>query len=191
LEELAAACGLSRAHAYRLAAQLEAMGIAEREGGVVRVADPELLQLLKRVGSKFSVAELLSPKALELLESAADRLALEAAARTGLSRSGLSSRLTKLRGIGAGRIRNPRALAAAFAELFSSIETVKLEGRAIAEVLELALAEGVAFYDAAYLHAARKLGMKLVTEDSNLKRFPEAVSVSELIAKLERSEPKS
>ena len=90
-----------------------------------------------------------------------------------------------------GRVRNPRALAAVFAELFNSIETVKLESKAIAEVLELALAEGITFYDAAYLHAARKLGLKLVTEDSNLKRFPEAVSVSELIAKLERSEPKS
>ena len=109
MEELTATCGLSRAHAYRLAAQLEAMGIAERESGVVRVADPELLQLLKRVGSKFSVAELLSPKALELLECAADRLTLEAAAaRTGLSRSGLSSRLAKLRGIGAVKVEGGR-----------------------------------------------------------------------------------
>jgi len=86
-----------------------------------------------------------------------------------------------------GRIRDPRALAVAFAELFSNVETVKLESRAIAEVLELALAEEITFYDAAYLYAARKLGMKLVTEDSDLKKYPEAVSVSELVAELERS----
>jgi predicted nucleotidyltransferase len=134
LEELAAACGVSRSHAYRLAAQLEALGLAAREGGVVRVADPELLQLLKRVKSKFSLAELLAPKALELLECAADRLTLEAAAaRTGLSRSGLSSRLARLRGLGAVRVEGGRL---AIADPDVAVLVERLRARRAALIVE-------------------------------------------------------
>ena len=131
LEELIAHCAVSRAHAYRLAAQLEAMGIAKLEGGAVRVADPELLQLLKRVKSRFSVAELLSPKALELLECSADRLTLEAAAaRLGLSRSGLSNRLAKLRGLGAVKVEGGR-LALADPDVAELVERLRARKAAL------------------------------------------------------------
>jgi predicted nucleic acid-binding protein len=86
-----------------------------------------------------------------------------------------------------GRVRAPKALATAFAEVLRGVKVVRVEDRAMADVLELALAEEITFYDAAYLYAARKLGLKLVTEDSDLKRYPEAVSVEELVAELERS----
>ena len=70
--------------------------------------------------------------------------------------------------------RAPRALATAFAVLLGNVEIVEVGDWQIAEALELALAEEITFYDAVYLYAARKLGTKLVAEDSDLKRRPEA-----------------
>jgi len=85
-----------------------------------------------------------------------------------------------------GRVRDPRALAAIFSEILREVEVVSVGSWAVAEVLELALAEGLTFYDAAYLYAARKLGLKLVTEGLDLRRYPGTISVDELTAELER-----
>ncbi|AJB42019.1 hypothetical protein TCARB_0969 [Thermofilum adornatum 1505] len=86
-----------------------------------------------------------------------------------------------------GRVRAPKALAIAFAEVFRGVKVVRLRDEEIADVLELALAEEITFYDAAYLYAARKLRLRLVTEDSDLKKYPESVGLEELVAGLERS----
>ena len=72
----------------------------------------------------------------------------------------------------ARRVRDPKALAAVFGEVLSGVRVVRVGGEAIGEVLELAIAEGITFYDAAYLHAARRLGLKLVTEDSEPVEVP-------------------
>jgi len=53
------------------------------------------------------------------------------------------------------------------------------------EVVELATSENLAFYDASYLYAARVHGMKLVTEDNDLQRFPESISIEQLLRELE------
>ncbi len=48
-------------------------------------------------------------------------------------------------------------------------------------VYRLALSEGLTFYDASYLYAARLYNLRLVTEDSDLTRYPEAISVDEAL----------
>jgi len=57
----------------------------------------------------------------------------------------------------------------------------------IPKVAELALSENLTFYDAAYLYTARKLGVKLVTEDKDLLRFPESINVKTLVEHLSSS----
>jgi len=37
----------------------------------------------------------------------------------------------------------------------------------------------------AYLYAARRLGLKLVSEDADLKKYSETIGVDELVAELE------
>jgi predicted nucleic acid-binding protein len=87
----------------------------------------------------------------------------------------------------ARRVKGLKALAAVFGEVLSGVRVVRVGGEAIGEVLELAIAEGITFYDAAHLHAARRLGLKLVTEDSDLKKYPESLDVEGFAAELERS----
>ncbi len=43
------------------------------------------------------------------------------------------------------------------------------------------------FYDASYLIAAKKYGIKLVTEDRDLLRFSECMSVEDLIRELKKA----
>ncbi len=48
-------------------------------------------------------------------------------------------------------------------------------------VYRLALSEGLTFYDASYLYAARLYNLKLVTEDGDLARYPEATRVDDVL----------
>ncbi|MEM0062105.1 MAG: PIN domain-containing protein [Ignisphaera sp.] len=52
------------------------------------------------------------------------------------------------------------------------------------KVVELATSENLTIYDAAHLYAARAHGIKLVTEDSDLQRFPEAFNTDQLLKEL-------
>ena len=85
-----------------------------------------------------------------------------------------------------GRIANLRAVTRLFEELFSNIAVLRLETR-LHEVLELAIRENLTFYDASYLYTARSYGMKIVTEDSDLLKFPEAMNVDQLVRDLQTS----
>ncbi len=82
-----------------------------------------------------------------------------------------------------GRIRDFVAVARLFEEIFSSITVLRPQIR-LHEVVELAIRENLTFYDASYLYTARIYGMKLVTEDSDLLKFPEAINVEQLITEL-------
>jgi predicted nucleic acid-binding protein len=82
-------------------------------------------------------------------------------------------------------VARARALTAMFAEVLREAEVVSIEDLAIEEVLQLALAEDLTFYDAAHLYAARRLGLKLVSEDADLKKYSETIGVDELVAELE------
>ncbi|MEB3787474.1 MAG: type II toxin-antitoxin system VapC family toxin [Desulfurococcales archaeon] len=82
-----------------------------------------------------------------------------------------------------GRVRDPLAAARLFQELFSSIKTLR-PGASIRGILELAVQEGLTFYDAAYLYTARTQGLRLVTEDRQLGRYPESTSIEQLLREL-------
>jgi len=82
-----------------------------------------------------------------------------------------------------GRISNLKVAAELFNEIFSYVYVVR-GGIDIPKVTELALSENLTFYDAAYLYIAQRLRVKLVTEDKDLLRFPEAVNVQTLIKHL-------
>ena len=70
-----------------------------------------------------------------------------------------------------------------FQEIFDVISILKFDAN-MREVLELATNENLTFYDASYLHMARKHGAKLVTEDRDLQRFPESIDVEQLLNEL-------
>jgi len=82
-----------------------------------------------------------------------------------------------------GYISNLRAVAELFDEAFNYVNLIR-DYVDIPEILELAINENLTFYDAAYIYAARQLGVKLVTEDKDLLRFPESINVQTLIETL-------
>ena len=84
-----------------------------------------------------------------------------------------------------GRIREPLIIAQLFQEILEDIETITLQG-CLKDVIKLAVEENLTFYDVAYLYIARRRGMKLVTEDNDLLRFPETISTGKLLEELEK-----
>ena len=71
-----------------------------------------------------------------------------------------------------------------FQEILGNVQVLRLQAH-LREVVELATSENLTFYDASYLYAARAHGMKLVTEDNDLQRFPESISIEQLLRELE------
>lgn len=82
-----------------------------------------------------------------------------------------------------GRIRNLEPVVTLFEELFSYVEVLRPRIE-LGKVIKLVVEEGLTFYDASYLYIARTSGMRLVTEDSDLLKFPESISVDELLREL-------
>ncbi len=82
-----------------------------------------------------------------------------------------------------GKIRDLAPVANLFQEIFNAIPVLRPNAN-IHKVLELAVNEGLTFYDASYLYATRTYGAKLVTEDRDLQRFPESISVEGLLNEL-------
>jgi predicted nucleic acid-binding protein len=54
----------------------------------------------------------------------------------------------------------------------------------ITEILQIAIKNNLTFYDASYIYLARKYRLKIVTQDQDLLRFPESISVENLIKNL-------
>lgn len=54
----------------------------------------------------------------------------------------------------------------------------------ITEILQIAIENNLTFYDASYIYLARKYRLKIVTQDQDLLRFPESISVENLIKNL-------
>ena len=82
-----------------------------------------------------------------------------------------------------GRIKRLEPVVTLFEELFSYVEVLRPR-IGLGEVVKLAVKEGLTFYDASYLYTARTSGMNLVTEDSDLLKFSESISVNELLHEL-------
>ena len=83
-----------------------------------------------------------------------------------------------------GFIKDIESMVDLFEEFLSSVSIMSIRS-SLGEILSLAIGEDLTFYDASYLYMSRKLGYKLVTEDSKLRRYPEAIGVDELIRELE------
>ena len=81
-------------------------------------------------------------------------------------------------------VARARALEAMFAEVLREAEVVGIENLAIEEVLQLALG-GPHILRCSLPYAARRLGLKLVSENADLKKCSEMIGVDELVAELE------
>ena len=81
------------------------------------------------------------------------------------------------------RIKDLTAVVKLFEEIFSSITIVRPEIE-LSKVLELAVSEKLTFYEATYLYVARTYGVKLVTEDKELLRYPESINSEQLVKEL-------
>ena len=80
-------------------------------------------------------------------------------------------------------MKDPSKASAFFQEVLGALQVLSI-GRAIDEVVELAIKENLAFYDASYLYVARSRGYRLVTEDKKLGKYPESISVKQVLAEL-------
>jgi len=83
------------------------------------------------------------------------------------------------------RIRDPIVVAKLFQEILNNIYMLRIKD-GLYEIMELSINENLTFYDAAYLFAARKYRVKLVTEDSDLLKFPESINIEQLIGELKK-----
>jgi len=84
-----------------------------------------------------------------------------------------------------GRIRDPIVVAKLFQEILNNIYVLRIKD-GLHEIMELSINENLTFYDVAYLFAARKYRVKLVTEDSDLLKFPESITIKQLIRELKK-----
>ncbi|RLF19646.1 MAG: PIN domain nuclease [Thermoprotei archaeon] len=82
-----------------------------------------------------------------------------------------------------GKIKNLDVVAQLFEMIFENVKMLRIE-LTFHEILNLAMKENLTFYDASYLHMARRYGMKLVTEDADLLKFEEAINVRTLLSEL-------
>ncbi len=83
-----------------------------------------------------------------------------------------------------GKIRDLAAVAEFFEEVLMTLQIMRVPTN-LAEILKLAVNHGLTFYDASYIYVAQHYGLKLVTEDKDLLKFPQAISVRELLHELE------
>lgn len=81
------------------------------------------------------------------------------------------------------RIKDPEAVTKLFEEIFRRV-TILRTSSSLYKVVELAIRENITFYEASYLYIARINNLKLVTEDSDLLRYPESIDIEQLLKEL-------
>jgi predicted nucleic acid-binding protein len=82
-----------------------------------------------------------------------------------------------------GTIKHPAPVVRMFKEIMKGMERLSI-GLGMLEAFDIAAKNNVTFYDASYIYVARKEGLKLVTEDSGLLRFSEAITLEEMLKEL-------
>lgn len=82
-----------------------------------------------------------------------------------------------------GAVKHLSPVAKMFEEVMKGLRKLSIEAE-VFEVLGIAAKSGLTFYDASYAYVARREGLKLVTEDPELLRFPEAITVEALLREL-------
>ena len=80
-----------------------------------------------------------------------------------------------------GRISNPIVVARLFIEVLKELKRLSIGSNEITDVLQIAIENNLTFYDASYLYVVKRYGLKIVTQDQDLLKFPEAISVEDLI----------
>jgi len=80
-----------------------------------------------------------------------------------------------------GRISNPSIVARLFIEVLKELKRLSIGSNEITDVLQIAIENNLTFYDASYLYVVKRYGLKIVTQDQDLLKFPEAISVEDLI----------
>ena len=84
-----------------------------------------------------------------------------------------------------GRIRNLSSMIRLFEEIFDNLQVLKTPFK-FGELVKLASDEDLTVYDEAYLYASRSYMYKLVTEDNDLKRYPESIDIRKLLMEITR-----
>ncbi len=79
----------------------------------------------------------------------------------------------------------PIVAAKLFQEILNNIYVLRIKD-GLHEIMELSINENLTFHIAAYLFAARKYRVKLVTEDSDLLKFPGSITIKQLIRELKK-----
>ncbi|ADI32019.1 type II toxin-antitoxin system VapC family toxin [Staphylothermus hellenicus] len=82
-----------------------------------------------------------------------------------------------------GMIKNLGVVAKLFQEVLNSMAMQRTMHN-IEEILNISIKENLTFYNASYLYIARTLKYKLVTEDHDLQKYPESISINQLLREL-------
>jgi predicted nucleic acid-binding protein len=82
-----------------------------------------------------------------------------------------------------GKIKDPVLVMKMFEEIMRNMKKLS-SNQEMLEIFDVAVKNNITFYDASYIYVARKHGLKLVTEDADLLKFPESISLGVLLKEL-------
>ena len=82
-----------------------------------------------------------------------------------------------------GKIKDPVLVMKMFEEIIRNMKKLS-SNQEMLEIFDVAVKNNITFYDASYIYIARKHGLKLVTEDADLLKFPEAISLESMLKEL-------
>jgi len=82
-----------------------------------------------------------------------------------------------------GKIKDPVLVMKMFEEIMRNMKKLS-SNQEMLEIFDIAVKSNITFYDASYIYIARKHGLKLVTKDADLLKFPESISLGVLLKEL-------
>jgi predicted nucleic acid-binding protein len=82
-----------------------------------------------------------------------------------------------------GKIKHSVLVMKMFEEIIRNMKKLS-SNQEMLEIFDVAVKNNITFYDASYIYIARKHGLKLVTEDADLLKFPEAISLESMLKEL-------
>jgi len=82
-----------------------------------------------------------------------------------------------------GKIKDPVIVMKMFEEIMRNMKKLS-SNHEMLEIFDIAVKSNVIFYDASYIYVARKHELELVTEDADLLKFPEAISLELMLKEL-------
>jgi predicted nucleic acid-binding protein len=82
-----------------------------------------------------------------------------------------------------GKIKDPVLVMKMFEEIMRNMKKLS-SNQEMLEIFDVAVKNNITFYDASYIYVARKHELKLVTEDADLLKFPESISLGVILKEL-------